>query len=371
MESVSWQILDKYFTENTHNLVAHHLDSYNDFFSSGINNIFKENNPIRFIARNDEILKEGTTKTNKQKQVNGNQLLLYLGGKNGDKIYFGKPVIYDDNYTHYMYPNDARLRNMTYGISIHYDVDVEIITYDDAGKETIVEKTLPKISLGNFPIMLQSKLCILNQLTPDVRFNMGECKHDFGGYFIIQGKEKVIICQEKFADNMIYIKKSKEDELYSYSAEVRSVSEDASKPIRTTGVKIVAPTTKYTNNQIVVNVPNVRKPVPLFILMRALGLSSDKQIIEYCLLDLEKNESYVDLFIPSVHDATKIFNQETAIQYIATFTKRRTTTGVLEILMNYMLPHIGTDNLLDKAYYIGYMVNKMLRVFTKEDKPTE
>ena len=42
MESVSWQILDKYFTENTHNLVAHHLDSYNDFFSSGINNIFKD-----------------------------------------------------------------------------------------------------------------------------------------------------------------------------------------------------------------------------------------------------------------------------------------------------------------------------------------
>ena len=372
MESVSWQILDKYFTENTHNLVAHHLDSYNDFFSSGINNIFKENNPIRFIARNDELLQEGITgPKKKQKQVNGNQLLLHLGGKNGDKIYFGKPVIYDDNYTHFMYPNDARLRNMTYGLSIHYDVDVEIITYDDAGKETIVEQTLSKIYLGNFPIMLQSNLCILNKLAPDVRFNMGECKHDYGGYFIIQGKEKVIICQEKFADNMIYIKVGKEDDLYSHSAEVRSVSEDASKPIRTTGVKIVAPNTKYTNNQIVVNVPNVRKPVPLFILMRALGLSSDKQIIEYCLLDLEKNESYVDLFIPSVHDATKIFNQETAIQYIATFTKRRTTTGVLEILMNYMLPHIGTDNLLDKAYFIGYMVNKMLRVFTKEDKPTD
>ena len=196
MESVSWQILDKYFTENTHNLVAHHLDSYNDFFSSGINNIFKENNPIRFIARNDELLKEGTTGTKKkQKQINGNQLLLHLGGKNGDKIYFGKPVIYDDNYTHFMYPNDARLRNMTYGLSIHYDVDVEIITYDDTGKETIVEQTLSKIYLGNFPIMLQSNLCILNKLAPDVRFNMGECKHDYGGYFIIQGKEKVIICQ--------------------------------------------------------------------------------------------------------------------------------------------------------------------------------
>ena len=380
MESVSWQILDTYFTDNPQNLVAHHINSYNDFFTTGLNNIFRENNPIRFIARNDEILKEGTGKSAKQvksvnksvnKSVKGNQILLYLGGKNGDKIYFGKPVIYDDSRTHYMYPNDARLRNMNYGLTIHYDVDVEIITYDETGKETIVNEILPKISLGNFPIMLQSHLCILNKLAPEVRFNMGECKHDFGGYFIIQGKEKVIICQEKFADNMLYIKSNKDDDLYSYSAEVRSVSEDASKPIRTTAVKIVAPTSVYTNNQIVVNVPNVRKAVPLFILMRALGLSSDKQIIEYCLLDLQKNENYIDLFIPSVHDATKIFNQETAIQYIATFTKRKTTTGVLDILMNYFLPHIGSDNLLDKAYFIGYMVTKILRVFTKEDKPTD
>jgi len=271
-----------------------------------------------------------------------------------------------------MYPNDARLRNMTYGLTIHYDVDVEIITYDEAtGKEHITEKTLPKIYLGNFPIMLQSNLCILNKLAPEVRYNMGECKHDYGGYFIIQGKEKVIICQEKFADNMLYIKKNKEDDLYSFSADIRSVSEDASKPVRTTSAKIVAPTTTYTNNHIVINVPNVRKAIPLFVLMRALCLSSDKEIIEYCLLDLEQNELYVDLFIPSVHNATKIFNQETAIQYIATFTKRRTTTGVLDILMNYFLPHVGTDNLLDKAYFIGYMVNKLLRVFTKEDKPTD
>ena len=54
----------------------------------------------------------------------------------------------------------------------------------------------------------------------------------------------------------------------------------------------------YSNNQIVVNVPNVRKPVPLFILMRALGIISDKSIIECCLLDLDKYSTFVDLFIP-------------------------------------------------------------------------
>ena len=200
---------------------------------------------------------------------------------------------------------------------------------------------------------------------------MGECRNDYGGDCIIDRKEKSIIPQEKFADNMLYIKVNKDDDLYSHSAEIRSVSEDASKPIRTMAVKIVAPTTILSNNQIVVTVPNVRKPVPLFILMRALGVISDKNIIEYCLLDLKKNETYIDLFIPSVHDANQIFNQEVALRYIASFTKRRTITGVLDILMNYFLPHIGEKNFLDKAYYIGFMVNRLLRVFTKDDKPTD
>ena len=365
MEDVSWKLIDKYFQDNPHNLVAHHLDSYNDFFSKGIYKIFRENNPIRFIEREDE--------KDSEKKENRNQCFLYLGGKEGTKIYFGKPIIYDDqDRSHYMYPNDARLRNMTYGTSIHYDVDVEFIFYD---AETDEKKThsivLEKIYLGRFPIMMQSNLCILKGLSPDVRFNMGECRNDYGGYFIIDGKEKTIVSQEKFADNMLYIRKNKDDNKYSYSAEVRSVSEDASKPIRTTAIKMIAPTTVLSNNQIVVAIPNVKQPIPLFILMRALGVISDKKIIEYCLLDLEKNEAYVDLFIPSVHDASKIFTQKIALRFIASFTKRRTITGVLDILMNYFLPHIGEDNFLEKAYYIGYATSKMLRVFTKEEPPTD
>ena len=360
MDKISWKIIDKYFNENPNNLVAHHLESYNDFFNNGINRIFRENNPIRFIEREEE-----SAVSNKR-----NECLLYLGGKDGDKIYFGKPVIYDDNHAHYMYPNDARLRNMTYGITIHYDVDVDFIYYK--GEEKIEHSIkLDKIYLGRFPIMLQSDLCILKSLGKDVRFNMGECKNDYGGYFIIDGKEKVIICQEKFADNMIYIRKNKSDDIYSNSAEIRSVSEDASKPIRTTAVKIVAPSPSLSNNQIVVTVPNVRKPVPLFILMRALGIISDKEIIKTCILDLNKNEDYIDLFIPSIHDANKIFNQETAIKYIASFTKRGTVSSVIEILSDFFLPHIGDTNFLDKAYFVGYMVNRLLKVFTLQEKPTD
>jgi DNA-directed RNA polymerase II subunit RPB2 len=365
-ENISWKLIDKYFKDNPSCLVSHHLESYNDFFRNGLKRILHENNPIRFIEREDESNEKG----------NRNECKLYLGGKDGTKIYYGKPIIYDDNNSHYMFPNDARLRNMTYGITIHYDVDVEFIYYN--GNEKREETTLlPRIYLGRFPIMLQSELCILNTLNKDVRFNMGECRNDYGGYFIIDGKEKVLISQEKFADNMLYIRKNKDDDIYSHSAEVRSVSEDTSKPIRTTAVKIVAPSPSLTNNQIVVSVPNVKKPVPLFILMRALGVVSDKDIIETCLLnDLnDENEnnknSYIDLFIPSVHDANKIFNQQNALEFISELTKRGTISGVIEILSDYFLPHIGELNFLEKAYFVGYMVKNLLKVYTKEEKPTD
>jgi len=365
-ENISWKLIDKYFKDNPNNLVAHHLESYNDFFKNGIKRIFRENNPIRFIEREEE-----GNETGKR-----NECLLYLGGKDGTKIYYGKPVIYDDHNSHYMFPNDARLRNMTYGITVHYDVDVDFVYYngDDRKEHTT---TLQKIYLGRFPIMLQSDLCILNGMNKDVRFNMGECRNDSGGYFIIDGKEKVIISQEKFADNLLYIRTNKSDDTYSHSAEIRSVSEDSSKPIRTTAVKIVAPSPSLSNNQIVVSVPNVKKPVPLFILMRALGVISDKDIIQTCLLtnlddEIENNKNpYIDLFIPCVHDANKIFNQQNALEFIAELTKRGTVSSVIEILSDYFLPHIGEVNFLEKAYFVGYMVNRLLKVYTKEEKPTD
>lgn len=359
-EQLPWLLIDKYFNDNPTSLVSHQLESYNSFFNTGIKNIFKEKNPIRLLKEEDKETHEFQLKCD-----------IYMGGKEGNKLYYGKPVIYDEDREHFMYPNEARLRNMTYGITIHYDVEVDFFIMNPQTKQYDLKTlTLEKIFLGRFPIMLQSNMCILNGLDKKMRFELGECKNDSGGYFIIDGKEKCIISQEKFADNMIYIKDDVND-LYSHSAEIRSVSEDASKPIRTLAVKIVRPSTTLTNNQIVVNIPNVRKPVPLFILMRALGVESDKQIIEYCLLDLELYESYIDLFIPSIHDAGRIFNQEVALKYIASFTKKRTITNALEILTNYLLPHVGEMNFLNKAYFIGYMVKQLLNVFMNDSAPTD
>ena len=86
---------------------------------------------------------------------------------------------------------------------------------------------------------MNSYLCVLNKLDKNVRYNLGECRNDPGGYFIIDGKEKVIVSQENRADNILYVK-DKFNDIYSHVAEIRSVSEDASKPVRTLSVRLMA-----------------------------------------------------------------------------------------------------------------------------------
>jgi len=407
-EEVIWKMIDIYFRDNPQGLVRHHIDSYNDFLDYDLSTIFKETNPLKLDLEYD-----------KNKNIFLSSASIYFAGKTGKKIYYGKPIIYDskDNI-HYMFPNEARLRNMTYALPIYVDLEIEITRYltnlddatfvDDQGYRIVLsaeDKTANKMRelvtniratlsennkqtfkmrpirkfICKLPIMVQSKYCILNGLPRESRFSLGECKNDLGGYFIIDGKEKTVISQEKFGDNMLYIKKSDpksvKDQNYLFSAVIRSVSENVAKPVRTLSVKIVAPSSEYTNHNIVVNIPNVRKPVPLFIVFRALGIISDREIISMCLLkdpqDPSVSSSTIDWFLPSIHDAATIQSQQDALEYLSILIKGRTIPRVLHILADYFLPHVGEINFLEKAYYLGHMVQRLYLVANGIETPTD
>ena len=354
-----FKMIDTYFQDNS--LVNHHISSVNNFYNNDIPKVFRDMNPIKYYSEYNEQLKKYRYETH-----------IYIGGKNVDKIYYGKPVIFDENNKHYMFPNEARLRNMTYGVSIHYDVEIELFV-NDSSEPIILGKKLPMVDhffLGLFPIMLRSDLCVLNRMPKETRYSMGECNHDYGGYFIIDGKEKVLVPQEKFGNNMIYIR-TVNDNLHDFSVEVRSVSENTSKPQRTFAIRRVAPSSTYTNGQIMVFIPNVRKSIPLFIVFRALGIISDKDICKMIVSDLSVYESYVSSLIPCVHDAGGIFNQRNALEFIATFTKVKTIEESYNILINYLLPHIGEMNFKAKAHFIGHMVFEMLKVIHNDEKVTD
>ena len=95
--------------------------------------------------------------------------------------------------------------------------------------------------------MLKSKLCVLNEMPKNIAFEMGECKYDQGGYFIIDGKEKVLIAQERQTENKLFIRKGREEDYYLFQSNIRSSPEDKFQPARMTKINILKERIKHKN----------------------------------------------------------------------------------------------------------------------------
>lgn len=349
-----YTVIDKLYEEPSR-LVEHQLNSYNYFIDYKIDSIIDDFNPNNVVKYNYNVEEERYM----------NEYIVKFG-----KISLGRPVIQEPNgQIKPMYPHDARLRNLTYSAALYCDVEQELRTYEKGSNNPII-KNLPKITrhnIGSIPIMLHSKFCILREQSYKTLRELGECSKDYGGYFIVNGNEKVIISIEKKLDNKVLIfQQSKQTSSYSHIAEISSVNTKFSAIAKLNKIKLSSKNTE-SGKLIRVEIPDL-KDLPLFVVFRALGIIPDKNILELIGYDLNDMD-ILNLLRPSLEEANRISNKRLALEYISKYVQLKTNYSnnykvkyVEKILVNNLFPHVGKD-LLKKAYFLGYAVNKLLNCY--------
>ena len=127
--------------------------------------------------------------------------------------------------------------------------------------------------------MVRSKYCLLNK---DVK-SSEECENDLGGYFIINGNEKVIVGQDKIADNKVYVfLTGKSTSKFSHISEVKSCKKQGTNVSKNVSIKLLAKENSF-GRTLKIAIPHVKIEVPVFIVFKALGITKDKDILENLL----------------------------------------------------------------------------------------
>ena len=342
--------MEKYFSENDFALTRHHIDSYEQCVFDEIPSIIHAANPI-------VLLKESL---DKDAGIFAYRVEIFIGGDVASPKELGltisPPVIVldDGNTVRRMFPNEARLRNLTYAAQINTDILIRV-TFTKAvagGYETEIKEAplIRGFPLLRLPVLLRSRLCVTAVPDPFRLEEMGECRNDYGGYFIIGGAEKVLITRGEQAFNSLYVEKKMNDPKVSAYASVVSLHPET-KQTRRVAMYL------QKNGEIRVAVPMIRGAFPLFVLFRAMGVESDEEIVR---MIFPSPDPLQDMLIPSIEDAYPIYNRYTATKYIMSLTKGFTEAHVLDILQNLMLPHVP-DEPLARAQYLAEMAREAVR----------
>jgi DNA-directed RNA polymerase II subunit RPB2 len=361
-----WKCIDLYFKDKFR-LSEHQTQSYDDFIENKIPDIISQFFPMKdFFVEGIEL--PGTDKKSKY--------TIHIDMKNPQ---ISKPIIHENNgKTKLMFPSEARMRNFTYASTLY--VDIHIDTYIDQETEIIQlqPRVLERINIGKIPIMVRSKYCVLSENKHKDPKKMGECKYDIGGYFIVNGNEKVLVSQEKIADNIpLVFKNNKNTCKYSHLTEIRSVPDNTYNMPKTISIRIVEQGRGIESGRIYISLPHVRHDIPIFILFRALGAGSDKEIIEYILGDYKKlvenpeNIEMLRLLQKSIEESSDFKTEGLAQNYICKYVNittyyadetaeaQKKISYLRKILREEYLPHLG-DNKKKRLFYTGYMIKKLL-----------
>ncbi|XP_015784094.1 DNA-directed RNA polymerase II subunit RPB2 [Tetranychus urticae] len=351
-QEACWVVISSYFDEK--GLVRQQLDSFDEFIDMSVQKIVEDSALIELQAEAQHTSGE---------VENPPRYVLKF-----EQLYLSKPTHWEkDGAPAPMLPNEARLRNLTYAAPLYVDVTKTVIKEGQEPVETQHQKTF----IGKIPVMLRSKSCYLYGLTDRDLTELNECPLDPGGYFIINGSEKVLIAQEKMATNSVYVFSMK-DSKYAYKAECRSCIEHSSRPTSTLWVNMLSRGSHGTKKtaigqRIIAIIPYIKQEIPIMIVFRALGFVADRDILEHIVYDFEDPE-IMEMVKPSLDEAFVVQEQNVALNFIGVrgarpgVTKEKRIKYAKEILQKEMLPHVGISDYCEtkKAYYLGYMVHRLL-----------
>ena len=357
-----YHLIESYFQgQHLERLVRHQIESYNHFINYQVQRTIQMFNPVNIRSEDDYV------------EDRGQYFLEVNVSFENFKLY--PPQIHENNgATKMMLPQEAKLRNFTYASNMTVDVHMKYIVRNTDSMDTpkIIQKVLPKINIGKMPIMVKSSICVLTQ-NKHIQSNVtGECKMDCGGYFIIKGSEKTVLGQERAAENRVYVFDGKNTTKWNWFAEIKSIPDYKCISPKQIEMMIASKNNGFGNG-IYVTIPRIKQPIELFVLFRALGIISDKDICKYILLNIDeyKSKELLNCLQASIIDANRYLTQEDALRHITSFVaytpfnmdreagliKKR--EFAVEVLNNDLFPHCQTMN--QKIYMLGYMAKKLIQ----------
>jgi len=393
VETKIWHhTLDLYFGQaDGKQIISHQLESVNHFMNVDIPEIITMVNPV-IIRGSPEIPLSGprsalasatgmsTSAANALMGHKDESVAQQLGPVNREyevhlefsNPQFKKPTIFENNGAVLpMMPNDARLRNLTYAAPLFVDVNVTYIEIDNTqgGRQTIKKRVFPNVHFGKIPVMVGSDYCLLGDQKHINPSRIGECGEDMGGYFIIQGGERVCISQERMSENRPFVFRNNRNSTKELEVvEVKSIGPDNDQVPKSNSVRIMYHPKNSQIHLLRATIPRMKAPIPLFILFKALGIKTDKECIELILGP--GGDSTFDMILQeSISEASHVNTQEQAFDALASYIKvwasrgNRPQIAIQDILAEELFPHIGADAMMyEKACFLAHMTRKVLWV---------